>query len=147
MIKDDCFIEWCKVHSNFYGTSKDQITEIQSKKMIPLLDIDVQGAIKFEKVFPEANFVGLLPPCVETLKQRLKIRGTETEQSLMTRVKNADAELKEIFEKKDMFQFRVINNKLELASNTLQTLVLALYQQELVGKPMSENLYPMNSKI
>jgi len=41
MIDKDCFIEWCEVHGNFYGTSKQQIFDIMASKRIPLLDIDV----------------------------------------------------------------------------------------------------------
>lgn len=54
-----------------YGTAKSQIRGIQSENKIPLLDIDVQGAIKFEKAFPDSNFIAIIPPSVEALRQRL----------------------------------------------------------------------------
>ena len=67
MIANDEFIEHCQVHDKMYGTAKEQITKIQAAKKIPLLDIDVQGAIKFEKVFPDSNFVAVLPTSQEIL--------------------------------------------------------------------------------
>lgn len=67
MIDRNEFIEYCEVHANMYGTAKSQITGIQKARKIPLLDIDVQGAIKFEKAFPESNFIAIIPPSVDAL--------------------------------------------------------------------------------
>jgi len=68
MIKEDAFIEYCEVHGNYYGTAKQAITKIQEEKCIPLLDIDIQGAIKFQKAFPQSNFVAIFPTSYDTLK-------------------------------------------------------------------------------
>mmetsp|Transcript_39544 Transcript_39544/g.51800 ORF Transcript_39544/g.51800 Transcript_39544/m.51800 type:complete len:90 (+) Transcript_39544:315-584(+) len=89
MITDDAFIEHCTVHTNKYGTAKSQITKIQSEGKIPLLDIDVQGALKFNNVFPDSNFVAVLPPSIDDLRKRLEGRGTETAEKINTRVGNA----------------------------------------------------------
>ena len=67
MIDNNEFIEWAKVHSNMYGTTKAQIQKIQAGKKIPLLDIDVQGAFQFHKSFPNSNFIAVLPPDSEAL--------------------------------------------------------------------------------
>jgi len=93
MIGKDEFIEHCEVHGNFYGTSKNQIQKIMDSKRIPLLDIDVKGAIKFKKAFPDSNFMAIVPPSVASLKQRLVARGTENEKTLATRLGNAPSEL------------------------------------------------------
>ena len=77
MIDNNEFIEYAKVHSNMYGTTKSQILKIQSEKKIPLLDIDVQGAFKFYKAFPNSNFIAILPPDTDTLEKRLNKRGSE----------------------------------------------------------------------
>ena len=78
MIEQDDFIEYCEVHGNYYGTAKQVIKDIQDQEKIPLLDIDVQGGLKFNKVFPESNFMTILPPTINDLKERLENRGTET---------------------------------------------------------------------
>ncbi len=115
MINRDEFIEYCEVHTNMYGTAKSQITGIQKQNKIPLLDIDVQGAIKFEKAFPDSNFIAIIPPSVEALKQRLEKRGTETEKTMSTRLANAPGEIELIFKLRNTFQFRIVNSDLQLA--------------------------------
>jgi guanylate kinase len=67
--------------------------------------------------------VAVAPPSVEILKQRLTKRGTETEKTLETRLKNAPGELDQMFQLRDTFQFRVVNNDLELASKTFSSVV------------------------
>ena len=54
-----------------------------------MLDIDVVGALKFNKAFPDSNFVSILPPSIDSLRERLVGRGTETEETLKTRLGNA----------------------------------------------------------
>lgn len=135
MINRDEFIEYCEVHTNMYGTAKSQITAIQKQNKIPLLDIDVQGAIKFEKAFPDSNFIAIIPPSVESLKQRLEKRGSETEKTMSTRLANAPGEIELMFKLRNTFQFRIVNSDLQLAKSTFNTLITALYQEELRGEP------------
>ena len=62
MIANNEFIEHSDVHANLYGTPKAEIIRIQNEGKIPLLNIDVQGALKFEGFDREANFVAIFPP-------------------------------------------------------------------------------------
>ena len=133
MIANDEFIEHCQVHDKMYGTAKEQITKIQAAKKIPLLDIDVQGAIKFEKVFPDSNFVAVLPTSQEILAQRIRSRGKDTEEVLQTRVANAQAEMEELVSRKKTFTYRVINDELEVSKRVCELLLLGLYAEELSG--------------
>jgi len=127
MIKEDAFIEHCHVHGNFYGTAKAQIISMQQQKIIPLLDIDVQGCLKFNKAFPETNNLCIFPPSLEKLEERLRARGTETKEMFKTRLGNAQGEMDAIifFE---LFQLRISNNKLE---KTFLDLVGVIYEREL----------------
>ena len=68
MIDADQFIEWMMVHENMYGTSVGQINGIIEAGKIPLLDIDVQGALKFEEKFPLSNFLVIHAGSIETLR-------------------------------------------------------------------------------
>lgn len=95
----------------------------------------MQGAFKFDKAFPDSNVVAVVPPSVDALKQRLLKRGTETEETLAVRLKNSGSELEQIFDFRDLFKYRVINNDLALASQTLSRLVTGLYASEIHGKP------------
>lgn len=87
LIKADEFIEYCKVHNNFYGTSRRQIIPILEKGLDVILDIDVKGAIKVKEKFPEAILIFMLPPSIEELLQRLEKRHTDFDQELQTRLR------------------------------------------------------------
>lgn len=129
MIAESKFIEHCQVHSNMYGTAKSQIVKIQSSQNIPLLDIDVQGALKFRQVFPDSNFIAILPPSVESLKERLVGRGTETAETLQTRVGNATKEMETILQEKETFEYRVTNDNLDDAVLVFNNILKALYSE------------------
>lgn len=134
MISSDDFIEWAQVHSNFYGTAKSQIRQIQACKKIPLLDIDVQGTEKFLAAFPETNTLFVFPPSKESLVKRLENRGTETKESLAVRVGNATAEMNRGFDKNDpknLVGLRMINDDKARSSNVFVRLFEALYKKEL----------------
>ena len=138
MIEEDGFVEHCGVHGKMYGTAKKEIARIQGENKIPLLDIDVQGALKFHKAFPESNFVAVLPDKVATLRQRLVGRGTETQETLAIRAKNATSEVVTLWERTDIFNFRVINDDLKVAIRVMSLLCLGLYPEELTGKSSAD---------
>ena len=130
-IERDEFIEYCQVHTNFYGTEKAQIREFSLAKTIPLLDIDIQGAKKVFAAFPETNFIFICPPSVADLKSRLENRGTDSEAQLQVRLKNSVGEIKECIESTHMIQYRVVNDDLERSSADFLGLIEALYAKEL----------------
>ena len=94
-ITNNEFIEWEMVYEGlYYGTLKTELDRIWNAGKVPMLDIDVKGAIHVQKQFPD-NSLSLFiePPSVDALKIRLASRGTETEESLQTRVNKAAYEL------------------------------------------------------
>jgi len=91
----------------------------------------VQGALKFQKVFPDSNFFGIIPPSVKVLEERLVKRGTEKPESLQTRLKNAPGELDLIMNSRDIFRYRIINDDFEVAKATVNRLIKFLYIKEL----------------
>ncbi len=74
-IEQDFFVEWAKVHSSYYGTSHKQIREFWQQGYAVIMDVDIQGAETFKKKFPESLVVFIKPPSIETLKERLLVRG------------------------------------------------------------------------
>lgn len=126
-IERDDFIEYCQVHTNFYGTEKAQIRSFSDKKIIALLDIDIQGAKKVYAVFPETNFIFVCPPSVEELRNRLVKRGTDSEAQLVIRVKNAVSEIAECIGESDMIQHRIVNDDLEKSTEQFEKTIEALY--------------------
>jgi guanylate kinase len=78
----------------YYGTLKSEIDRIWSEGKTPLLDIDVQGAIHVQRQFPQTSLsIFIQPPSIEVLRHRLESRGTESADSVQTRVSKAGYEL------------------------------------------------------
>nr|WP_320011433.1 guanylate kinase [uncultured Desulfobulbus sp.] len=114
------FLEWAEVHGNFYGTS---VAEVDSRCQLGedvVLDIDVQGAAQVrEAASPVTIFIA--PPSLEILEQRLRGRGTETEETVCKRLKNARAELAQV----DAYEYVIVNDALEEAVEALCSIIIA----------------------
>lgn len=94
-IQHNEFVEWEMVYEGkYYGTLKSELQRIWNDNKIPVLDIDVKGAIHVKQQYPvSALTVFIEPPSVGELKKRLEGRGTETAESLAARVNKAAYEL------------------------------------------------------
>lgn len=112
------FVETMEVHGNFYGTPKSYIQNQLNLGNFVILDIDVYGKKKFDEVFPQAIGILILPPNLSELEKRLKERGTETEESLNLRLKNASDEMN-FAKTKGKYEYTVINSNLETATQEL----------------------------
>lgn len=120
MKEQDEFLEWAEVHGNFYGTGKSFVESRLKEGDNILFDLDVQGTDSFKSFFKEkANVIFIAPPSVETLEERLKGRGTETDESLKIRLENAKKELL----RKDDYDFCVVNDDLERAYSDLKVII------------------------
>ena len=86
--------------------------------MICILDIDVQGVISMKKTSLKSNYIFIMPPTIEILEERLKARGTETEESLQKRLNVAPRDME--YGKADgNFDLIIVNNDLDTAYNNL----------------------------
>ena len=115
------FAEWEMVYEGkYYGTLKSELKRIWALGKVPVLDIDVKGAIHIQQQYPE-NTLSLFvePPSVDELKRRLLSRGTETEESLAARINKASYELSF----KDHFNKVVVNDELRRACAEAETIV------------------------
>lgn len=126
-IQNNEFVEWEMVYEGkYYGTLLSELERIWKTGRIPVLDIDVKGALHIQSRFPDtAISIFIQPPSVKELKQRLESRGTETAESLKTRVNKASYELSF----KDHFNYTVVNNQLEAACNEAEAIVTRLFQE------------------
>jgi guanylate kinase len=114
------FAEWAQVHGNFYGTSKDVIDRAFANGKSVLLDIDVQGAASLAQSYPKETFrVFISPPSLQELEARLRSRGTDSEETIRKRVKNAEEEMKRLPE----FDKVIINDHLDRAYDELREMV------------------------
>ena len=114
------FAEWARVHGNYYGTSKNVVEKVFSEGRSLLLDIDVQGADSLSKSYPkEAVLIFISPPSLEELEKRLRARGTDSEETIQKRVRNAREEMA----RKSAFPYVVINDSLDRAYSELKEIV------------------------
>lgn len=119
-IREGKFIEWARVHSNYYGTSRTFVDQglKAGKKM--LFDLDVQGADAMKEIYgDQAQVIFIEPPSVEELEKRLRTRGTESEEVIQERVANARKEL----ERKGDFDHLVLNDNVDHAYVQLKSVV------------------------
>lgn len=115
------FLEWEMVYEGkYYGTLKSDIERIWKENKIPVLDIDVQGAIHVQQQYP-VNTIAIFiqPPSIEELKRRLKLRGSETDQSLQARLNKSGYEM--TF--KEHFENIIINENFEKACKEADKIV------------------------
>lgn len=88
------FLEWAEVHTNFYGTAKKSIKEVLEQGKHVLLNVDIQGGHSVRKIYgSKALLIFLKPPNMEVLKKRLRKRGSENDETLALRLKNAEKEM------------------------------------------------------
>jgi guanylate kinase len=117
------FLEWEMVYEGkYYGTLKSEIERIWSEKKIPILDIDVQGAIHVQQQYP-VNTISIFvqAPSSKELRKRLQGRGSETEDSLEARINKSSYEM--TF--KNHFENVIINQDFEKACQEAESIVSA----------------------
>ena len=120
LIQAGRFIEWAKVHGNYYGTSRDYLEGQCAKGKVVLLDIDVQGVESLKKVFGQRVLsIFILPPSMAELEKRLRARQTESEEKLRLRMQNAEEEIARAGE----LDFRIVNHDLGDSFTELTTIL------------------------
>ncbi len=121
MIDRGAFAEWAEVHGNCYGTSLEKMVEARAHRRGMVFVIDVQGARMLKARVPDAVGVFILPPSFAELEARLRNRGTDSEETIARRMKNARGELAHY----GLFDYVVVNDQLDAASEELNAIVLA----------------------
>lgn len=127
-IQENAFAEWEMVYEGkYYGTLRSELERTWRSGRVPVLDIDVKGAIHVQQQYPKHTLsVFVQPPGVEELKRRLEARGTETKDSLETRLNKAEYELS--FSKH--FKAIIVNGDLAKACKEAEALI-AVFLREL----------------
>ena len=115
------FLEWAQVHDNYYGTSRRFITEQLAKGIDVILEIDWQGAKQIKIQFLDAIGIFILPPSIETLAERLKKRGQDSEEVIAKRLLAAGTEIMHANE----FEYVIINTEFGVALSQLMAIVSA----------------------
>ena len=113
MIENGEFLEYAKIHGNFYGTPKNFVYESIKRGEVVLLEIDVQGVLQVKENYKDGVFVFLLPPDMNELRNRIEKKTTENKDTIELRLNNAKTELNYI----DKYDYAVIN---DTVSNTVE---------------------------
>ena len=126
MVEKGSFLEWENVHGHSYGTPRKEVMEILQTGKDILLDIDVKGALNVKREYPDALLIFIEPPSKEALLKRLSLR-RETEIDL--RMKRVEEE----FEKKQFFEYTVVNDDLEKAYKSFKK-IIEIAREKAYGK-------------
>jgi guanylate kinase len=124
------FAECAEVHGNMYGTLRSEVQRVLGAGKHVVMDIDVQGARQFTRVFPESVTIFVLPPSAEVLLERLRRRQTESKEQLARRLQSALTELQAV----DSYQYVVMNDDLHKAVQRVAAIIDAeVVSRERVG--------------
>ena len=121
LIENNSFVEWEMVYPGlYYGTTVQEMNRIWGEGKVPVLDIDVKGALNIKKQFGEKVLtIFIEPPSIEVLKERLQKRGTDTEENILTRINKATEEM----QYRGKFDQVVLNDDIDRASAKVIALV------------------------
>ncbi|KJY55114.1 Guanylate kinase [Lactobacillus kullabergensis] len=120
-IKQNELLEYNQYVNNFYGTPMTPVEKMLDAGKDVLLEIDVNGAKKVRKQMPDGVFIFLTPPDLHTLHTRLENRGTESEDVIMGRIKQAR---QEILVMQD-YDYAVVNDTVANAVDHIKAIVEA----------------------
>jgi len=126
-LKEHKFAEWTRIYGNCYGTSADFLKEalLQNKKIV--LSLDSQGAFQLKKKYPEiTTLIAILPPSLNDLEKRLKKRGEE-KQEIKKRTGPSQKEIK-VF--KEKYDYKIINEDLEISLKQLKEIISSSGNQD-----------------
>ena len=107
------FLEWEEVYAGTrYGTLKSEIDRIWDNGHVIIFDVDVNGGMNIKKYFgPDALALFVMPPSIEVLEQRLRSRGTDSEEAIVKRLGRSAEELKQA----PQFDVTIVNDDLQRA--------------------------------
>ena len=119
MVAAGDFLEHARVFDNYYGTSRKQVEQLLDEGQDVLLEIDWQGAQQIRRALPECRSIFVLPPSREALEQRLRARGTDSDEVIARRLRDSFADLSHWNE----FDYIVVNDDFDRATADLQAIV------------------------
>ncbi len=121
MVENGELIEFAKVHDNYYGTPKKYVMEKLEEGKNVILEIDVQGAVKVKEIFDEAVLIFVIPPTFADLKKRIEGRGTETQNDICKRLKNAYDEISHAVN----YDYIIVNDDIKDAAVKINCILIA----------------------
>ena len=121
LISADRFLEYAQYAENYYGTPLDPVLDQLEQGNDVILEIELQGALQVKKRMPQAVLVFIAPPSFEELEDRLRGRGTESEEVILRRLAIARQECANM----DQFRYIVVNDEVADAADRLRAVILS----------------------
>lgn len=114
-------LEFAEVYGHHYGTPKEKVIEKLNAGIDVILEIEMQGALKVRKSYPDGVFIFILPPSMAELRKRITGRGTETQEAIDYRLSQALSEIAYI----DKYDYAVVNGRLDEAVDRVKAIIKA----------------------
>ena len=124
-IQNDAYLEWAEVYGNFYGTPKAAVEKNIKNGIDTLLEIDTQGASLIKDKFPDGIFIFIAPPDYKTLESRLRGRNTDSEETIVKRLRLFHEEIRKI----PMYDYVIVNDNIDRAVEKIQAVLTAEHQR------------------
>ena len=135
-------IEYAQYVNNYYGTPKEYVEQKMAEGKDVILEIEIQGALKVKKRFPDALLLFVTPPSAEELRRRLVGRGTETLEVINARLARAAEEASGM----EAYDYLLINDDLDRCVEEIQLQHRKTsYHLDFLSK-MREDLYHLDDK-
>lgn len=119
MVNDGDFMEYARVFDFHYGTNRNSVALQLEQDRDVILEIDWQGARQVRKSFPECCLIFIIPPSLETLRERLTARRQDSEEVIQRRMRDAQSEISHWAE----FDHLVVNDNFEIALEELRSII------------------------
>lgn len=121
MIAKDDLLEWANVYGNCYGTPRQYVMKLLNDGKDVILEIDTQGAMQIKDKFPEGVFIYIIPPSLNELANRIYKRGTDSLESIKTRLSCATFEI----DCAQHYNYVVVNDLVEEAVRKISAIITA----------------------
>ena len=121
MIEKQELLEYAQYVNNYYGTPREYVEEQLNLGNDVFLEIEVQGAMKVKENFTEGVFIFLFPPSLDELKNRIVNRGTETNDLVLNRLKEAKKEINLMSE----YDYVVVNDNVDHAVSKVKAIIVS----------------------
>ncbi len=133
LIGQNQLLEYAQYVDNYYGTPRAYVEDMLEAGHDVFLEIVFQGALQVKKSFPEGVFIFLFPPSLEELKNRIVSRGTESDELVLNRLREAKKEI----EMMDYYDYVIVNDQVEHAVEKIRSII----QSEHCRKERIEAVY------
>lgn len=120
-IRNGKMLEYAEFVGNYYGTPLEEVKKQLKNGNEVVLEIEVQGALQVREKMKDAIFVFIAPPSIEALYNRLKLRGTEDESVIQSRIAKAKKELDLAYK----YDYIVVNDTVDNAADRIMAIIRA----------------------